>query len=89
MGTCYGAIIEATLNDTARYYIEPRAVISNQLPNTNNRFRWYITAWNDIVRGTYNSQDIWVAGRPEGVSVSTDGNGWSHTDRSQKADLLL
>ena len=34
------------------------------------------------------AQDIWVAGHPEGVSVSTDGNGWSHTDRSAKGGFV-
>ena len=84
-----GQPIEATLNDTARYYIEPRAVISEpsyQIQTTG--LGGTSPAWNDIVRGTYNSQDIWVAGHPEGVSISTDGNGWSHTDRSAKGGFV-
>ena len=83
-----GQPIHATLNDTSRYYIEPRSVVAEpnyQLQSTN---LGTTATWQDIKRGTYNSQDIWVTSHPDGVSVSTDGNGWTHTDRTGKGGLV-
>ena len=84
-----GEPIHTALNDTSRYYIEPRAEVAEPTYSVQtNNMGGTSPAWQDIKNGIYNNQDIYVASYPDGVSVSTDGNGWTHTSRASKGGLV-
>ena len=83
-----GQPIQTALNDTARYYIEPRAEVAEPTYQVQSANLGQSSPWQDIKVGTYNSQDIWATSHPDGVSISTDGNGWTHTTRTAKGGLV-
>ena len=84
-----GEPIHASLNDTSRYYIEPRAEVAEPTYQTQTLNLGGTTpAWVDIKRGTYNATDIWVASAPSSVAISTDGNGFTETSRPDKGGLV-
>jgi hypothetical protein len=82
-----GRPIEATINDTARYYIEPRLSVAEP-PYQVQSITVGAEEWSDIKRGTRNDADFWVAAHPNGGSISSDGNGFSGFTRSSKSGLV-
>ena len=73
-----GRPIETSLNDTTRYYIEPRVDIAPPPYTTGTVSLGSADTWTDCASGTYNSSPIYVATASEGTVVtSTDGEGWN------------
>ena len=83
-----GAPIQSSLNDTSRYYIEPRAEIAEPNYQVESVGLGSSSTWRDIQRGTYSSSDIWITAHDDGIAVSTDGNGFSFTGRSAKGGYV-
>lgn len=83
-----GRPIAAGLNDTSRYYIEPRVDIAepNYLTETLNFGS--ASNWTHMAKGEYNGQPLIVATSTDGATaISTDGN--SFTSSSQLAGGLV
>jgi len=73
-----GYPIEASLNDTTRYYIEPRVDIAEPTYSMQNINLGSTSIWSDVAQGTYNGNPIYVVTGEDGsVVVSTDGNSWT------------
>ena len=83
-----GQPIQASLNDTTRYYIEPRSVVAEPTYSISSQSLGSLNPWIDVEVGLYNTTDIYVASHVNGVSISTDGNSWTETTRTAKGGLV-
>ena len=83
-----GQPIQASLNDTTRYYIEPRSVVAEPTYSLGSQSLGSLNPWLDVEVGLYNTTDIYVASYVNGVSVSTDGNSWTESSRTAKGGLV-
>ena len=83
-----GQPIQATLNDTSRYYIEPRVEVSEPAYQIDNVDLGATEAWQGSAQGVYNGNPIYIVGGADNVSVSTDGNGFTSTGRTAKSGLV-
>ena len=69
-----GYPIEQVLNDTTRYYIEPRVDITPPPYTVSNTNLGNGADWSDMTKGTYNSDDaIFVTAANGQFAYSTDG----------------
>ena len=83
-----GRPIEPGLNDTTRYYIEPRVDITPPNYVTQGLNFGNVAVWSDITKGTYNGQDLVVATAPDGTAaISQDGT--TFTSSTQTAGGLV
>ena len=83
-----GQPIHSAINDTARYYIEPRVVVDEPTYQIGSQSLGAANPWIDVGQGTYSSNDMYIASHENGVSVSTDGNSWTETQRTGKGGLV-
>tara|TARA_B100002019_G_scaffold190210_1_gene164452 strand:+ start:7531 stop:12444 length:4914 start_codon:yes stop_codon:yes gene_type:complete len=84
-----GYPIEAVLNDTTRYYIEPRVDIQKPNYTVANTNLGSSAPWTDMAKGSYQGNELIVITASNGqYSYSTDGNSFTAADLSGVGGLI-